>query len=399
MKAIKRVKPAELAALPDMPAKQERSNVVVLPERDVYPELEPLDDSLLLSPAPLKKRKAERVRAEFRPMPDFAPFFNMGTPLPWKRNKAFSGYCLDVSNEDYQAFPAVNAGLLDNATQAEMHHYMTEPPSDKYSNEGAADAFTTGTLLHWAVLEPWKFDAEHIHDHMDFSDTQGLATEANRERRLEDPRLIVTQKHLDKAFRCRDAVIAHPRALELLGDLSPSGRVEGEYTTEASGIVWDQINGLWRKIRVDLLRPGVSKPLVDVKTTAFPLERFEREAIKNGYLGQAAWYMDTHALLTGERRNWVWVVVTKFEPFMCRLFWMVNRPPDDPLYQESKLKYTRELLGLDDSLRLGRLFMWRDAAIQTLDLRERGMEGDLHPSTVRSIWAGYEQENRDPEIY
>lgn len=397
MKAIIRTN-----TLPALDPLEEKSAPAEKPSRVVsirpaLPDLPPLVEAEVVGEKP--KRDRNLVRPEQLPMPDFAPYFDPELGPEWERSREFGGYCLGVPNEDYHAWHGVSQGLLKHPTQAEMHWDMVRPRGDDFGTESSAEKFTTGTLLHWAVLEPWKFTAQHMNDHMVLSETAGLATKSNQEQRLEDPRLIVTQRHLEVAFRALEAVKCHPDASRLLGEGVDHPQEGKDFATEASGFVWDEENRLWRKIRVDLLRRDPSLPLIDVKTTAKPIHDFLTwEVKKNGYDFQAAWYMDTHTLLTGQRRHWCWIVVTKTEPFMCRVIDFYNRPPEDPLYDKSSLCAARTLIGLDPSPRLGRLFMWRSAAKDTLEARRSGV-GSLSPSMVRSMWPGYEYEDTRASYY
>lgn len=402
MKVIQRIPaPSALEAMPEPTAPV--SAVVEVREPDSLPDLDPIYDD---ADEPKKRRHVhqEPVRTELLPTPDFRPYFDSFTRPsslvnPWERSKEFRGYCLDVPMDQYRKWPALNQGLLSHPTQAEMYHDMVRSREDDFATESSAVKFTSGTLLHWAVLEPWKLTEKHMHDHMVLSSTDSLATQKNMDLRKEvgPDMLVVRPRDLEVAFRAYDAVMAHPDAVALLEDAHNGHR--DRVAMEASAEVLDAETGLWRKIRMDLLHKSPSVPLIDVKTTARTIgEWHQYEVRKNGYDIQATYYMDTHTLLTGERRDWVWIVVTKEEPFMCRVFDFRNLSKDDPLYEMSGLRRARELIGLDNSVRLGRMFMWRNAALETIAMQDAGMK-TLSPARIRSIWQGYEQEDKRPEYY
>lgn len=314
--------------------------------------------------------------------PDFNPYFDVNTSLPVTAEMV-KGYRCGLDEQVYRQFTGVNSSLLKSATCCEMLHDLTKPRTDDFSTASAAEKNTTGTILHWAVLEPWKFEDKHRDNHMMLCETDGLATKSAQKQRAENPgKLLVTGEYIEKAARCREAIEMHPHAMELL---------KLDSRKEASGFVFDPRNMIWRKQRLDLF-PVNANILCDVKTTAFPLYRFEDEGWTRGYYQQAAWYLDTHFLLTGEwREAFWWIVVTKEEPFMCDTFFMRNLKPSDPLYQDPKckLRIARERLGLDMSARLGRLQMFCTAARETNQLRERGIK--LTRPLMRQTWPGYEQ--------
>lgn len=313
-------------------------------------------------------------------IPDFRPY--LAPP------KAAKGYH-QLGEREYHAFPAVSSGLLKNPTQAEMLHEKMQ------SEDETTEALTLGTLTHAICLEPWKFGQEEWEKHFVLCPTKGLNTQAAEATRRDNPgKLLVTPDLLDLAVRIRkEAVETNPDAIRYLN--SPDGM------KEATGIVWDPVFQCSRRIRVDYLpRNGKAfgNYLLDIKTTRKPLHEFEREAWHQGYYQQAAFYLDTHELMTGHRPDmWVWLVLTNTEPLMSAVFYMRNLSGTHPLYNEtSKLRQARERLGLDDSARLGRLPMFLAAARETEVLRAEGAELDQH--TLRRVWAGYEQTGGQ-EIY
>lgn len=319
-------------------------------------------------------------RPEFR-MPDFAPYFDAGAELPGRR---VAGYIGDLDFDAYKRFPAVNASLLKEPTQAEMLHRLTGGAArDDYATEARAYSLTLGSLVHFAVLEPHVFD-EGWGNRFVESPTKGIATQAAQEVRAENPgKTVLTLDMLDSMRRCRDAIWLNPMIRETM---SPKGRCE------CSGLCWDDASGVWRKTRPDYL-PDAGNYMVDVKTISAPIYRFADEAWKWGYYMQAAWYLDTHQLLTGQRLDlFYWVVVsTDLSVPMARLIEFENLPADHALYAESKLRIARERIGLDDSGRIGRLQMFVAAANETIEVA-RNVDA-ISERTARQIWPAYEQES------
>lgn len=296
---------------------------------------------------------------------------------------AFKGYQA-MDEGAYHAFPAVSGGLLAETTQAEMLFNRQKPPSAGNDSE----SLVLGTLVHAVCLEPWKFGLTEWEKHFALCPTKGLDTKAANEVRAANPgKLLVTPELLDTASRIRkEAIETNPDAVKYLS--SPNGMAE------ATCITWDPVFQCSRKIRVDYLpRSGSAfgNYLLDIKTTRKPLHSFEFEARKLGYFLKAAWYLDTHELLTGHRPEmFIWLAVTNVEPYMSRLFFMRNRRQNDPLYGDPncQLRIGRERIGLDPSARVGRLPTFLEAARETESMRVDGIP--LTATNLRRVWTGYE---------
>ncbi len=317
-------------------------------------------------------------------LPDFSPYL-----APPSAPAAYH----QMEEAAYHAFPAVSSGLLKECTQAEMLFNRMKPSDD---GEDKVDR-VLGTLTHAIILEPWKFGLLEWEKHYVLCPTKGLDTKAAEETRANNPgKLLVTAELLDIAMRIRrEAIETNPDALRFLS--SPNGM------KEATGIVWDTKFSCARKIRVDYLPmsgTAIGDYLLDIKTTRKSLGGFENEAWNLGYYQQAAYYLDTHEILTGHRPAcWRWLVTTKTEPFMSRVFFMRNLKPTDPLYKDPKckLRQVRERLGLDDSPRIGRLPQFLSAARETQAFRGSLTE-NMPLAEVRRIWTGYEQSD-ETEIF
>lgn len=347
---------------------------------EVSDDYVPVPESVAPSAPPVPPRYA---------LPDFRPYFS--------RPDVSKGY-FPMESDDYHRFPAVNAGLLKHATPAEMLHSLMDDapqgePGEVESVEEQKEALTLGTLTHAIILEPWKFQPEHFDKYfVRFTETKGLNTKAAKEAILSNPgKLLVTPKLIETAYRIRaEAFDTNEYAQELLK--SPDGMIE------SSGLAWDPANEIMRKIRPDYL-PRKGKAfgdyILDIKTTRKPLHQFPKECWTMGYFTQAAWYLDTHELITGHRpHSFVWLVVTNKAPFMSRLFFMQNRDRHDPLWKHSTIKPARETLGLEPSAAIGRLGMFKAAALDTIGAGDT----ELNPLNVRRLWAGYEGESPMFEI-
>jgi len=307
---------------------------------------------------------------------NFDAFFSRSTPKP--AGQPWLGGIAQVDETAYRSFPAISASMLKNATAAEMWHDMTEPRADHFGTEAEAEKWTVGILVHWCVLEPWRFDDSSAH--LVLSPTKGIATKAAQAIRAEDSRLLVSPELMTTAIACRRAIDAHDEIRSLLSHQKAQ--------RELSLFRFDEIAECWFKARIDYC-PAQANYLLDVKTTAFPLPQFPREAIKRGYHIQAAWYLDLWHRLTGEWRNrWQFVVVTKSAPFMARTFHFDNWQLSHPLYDsKSPLKEARELIAK-------RVAIFTTAAAETREQLRRG--NTLSEGQIRQLWPAYEFEESTP---
>lgn len=340
-----------------------------------------------------QSKKAAKIVPELLPVPDFTPYFDRLTPLPGERSKQHKGYLVGVPDEKYFAWQGVNASLLGEKTACEMLHYMRTKREDDFGTEARAQAFTVGTLVHWCVLEPWRFDPENKDRFMVLCETEGLATKRAMAQRKEQPQhLLVTGDHLRQAHECLVAIRCHERAMHLLTNPHLN------FAQEVMGAWFDPELSIWRKWKIDLM-PINGNYMLDVKSTRRNLYEFERDGWEYDYWLKAAWYLDSHYMLTGEWKEiFYWINVTKSAPFMARVEHQVNLRPSDPDYEGSKLAQARARIGLDpESMRLGRLTTFIQCASETEQLRRAQVE--LDSMLLRKTWPGYENETPDHLIY
>lgn len=308
---------------------------------------------------------------------NFAPFFDSslalpGTPLEGSRYRR-------IEDAPYRSFPGLNASLLKAPTAANAFHELTH-------TKEPSGSLALGTVLHAAVLEPWKLSPEQWQEHFVECPTVGLDTQKAKACQAENPgKTMITAKLLDTARECATALTWNDEAQRWL---NPDG---GRFL-EASGLVFDRLRfGCWRKIRVDLL-PRAANYMLDVKTTSRALGDFVGECWKFGYFLQAAWYLDTHKILTGVHLDYfIFIAITTEAPFLSRVFVVPNLKPGDPLYSDSVLAKARALLGLDDTERLARVPVILNSMRETNAAVERGQE--LTPGMLRLLWPGFEHES------
>lgn len=282
--------------------------------------------------------------------------------------------------DDYAAIPALNASLLKHATPCEMFHEL-RTPQDRQCDmpESRAEAFALGEAAHKAILEPHLFDAGNgIEEFFQYSPTKGLTTKAAQNAFAQDPsRPLVTPEIIDAAKRIRDAVFKNRLADQLL-------RAQGLH--EASAVAWDEELQVMRKARFDHLPGHPASWIMDIKTTIGGINKWElRKAIrKRDYHVQAAWYLDTLRLISGEgRAQFLFVFVTKTEPFMAKVAELDDVP-------RGLLAEARNLLMGGDGM-VGRAPMFVNAAREFI---QRVQEQHADPM---GAWEGYENQEA-PEI-
>lgn len=200
----------------------------------------------------------------------------------------------------YRAWKAVNASAIWDGRRSPRHlmhaiRTMREP----------TPTLQFGTLVHAAVLEPARFEAQTVPPPINpktgepyGADSKAYATYAAKH----PGKMILSEADIARIGRIRDAVMSHKRARELL-------TIKG--AEEVSG-VWD-CEGVRCKFRADRFLPGVC--LVDLKTTRdASRNEFGWSCKKFGYYVRAAFYTDGCRALTGEDTDMVFIAVESDEP-------------------------------------------------------------------------------------
>ena len=229
----------------------------------------------------------------------------------------------------------INASLLKEPTPLHAKYAMDD-------DDGTSEALSIGDALHKAVLEPEAFEKQFNDFYLLWTETKGLDTKKAVEARIINPdKILITQDHLDKIRWMRDSVHRHKLAAHLLAQCT---------YRELSGVAPDKDLGIVRKIRVDACDgigiPGASWSdyLLDLKSTRNVLE-FGREIRNYSYDIQAAYYLDTDALITGRpRQGFVFIACSNTPPFCSRVYHLL---PEQ--IQKARDIYKRRVAALADA--------------------------------------------------
>jgi len=191
-------------------------------------------------------------------------------------------------------------------------------------------AMTLGTLIHSAVLEPDKFAAETIvmPEGIDRRTKAGKEAAAEFEARAEGKTILT----VDQDAICTGIINSlfsgrHETARKLL----EGGKPEVSFAWE------DAMTGQMSKCRVDWLRSD--NIMVELKSTEDASHKaFMRQCANLDYDLSAAWYRGGVKAVTGEKMDYVFVVVETSAPFEVAVYM-----PDDAFFENGKAKIRQAL--------------------------------------------------------
>lgn len=184
-----------------------------------------------------------------------------------------------MSNEAYHNIEALSASGLKMMAKSFRLYYVKHQLKRTYS-----PALDIGTALHEAVLEPEKFNIGNYND------------------------LTAAQVN---SLHC---MVNNTKVM--------FGYILNKTSNEVSFLCEDKDFGVDRKIRVD----GYDREngiVYDLKSTRHASPKaFERDAYELGYFTQAAFYLDTLALMGLKANNFAFLVtpsISPFEPYAYRV--------------------------------------------------------------------------------
>ena len=208
---------------------------------------------------------------------------------------------LDMSEEDYRADAGISQSLL------KLLKTDGGPARLKYGDpQGHTRPQKFGTLFHYAMLQPDKFERRYAPTDLERTGTKAWI-EAEQ---MATGRELVKRLDYEKAMRMRDALLRwSPVARELL----TSGKVAVEqpfFWTDPETVA--RCKGLADGVNHDY------QVLFDLKSAEdASLQGFRWAARKWGYALQAAWYLDGWPLADGwDPQEFVIFAVEKDPPYL-----------------------------------------------------------------------------------
>jgi exodeoxyribonuclease VIII len=217
------------------------------------------------------------------------------------RGTMMDGIYPGIINEVYQRDPAVSKSRLVDFDKLPARVIMMR---DKEETVPQA----LGSLFHTAALEPQEVDARYHFVDLDRRGTKAWDAEEARAA----GRTIVKVKDVERVYRMRDALLAHPTAKYLVQD-RPKNLVESSWW-------WtDPLTGLQCRCRPDLYVPALDT-MVDLKSCENAgLIGFARNAADFRYDWQVVHYL-SGARALGHNPSFVFIAIEKEEPHQIGLY-------------------------------------------------------------------------------
>lgn len=242
------------------------------------------------------------------------------------------GLYRDVDFDTYTTWPAVNASTLNlfSRTPAHVHYDML------HGGKETTPALELGWLVHLAVLEPERFEADVVvPPKVDKRTKAGKATWARFEAANPD-KMLVDEQTREKVKAMAKSVFEHETAGEFF---SGSGHNE-------VSILWeDKKHGFPCKGRIDRVSTIGEYPIIgDLKSARDASRReFERSIAKYGYHISAAHYLagleELYPIPDGAPfRRFVFPVVESEPPYLCAVYEL-----DDIALEEGELQRQKYL--------------------------------------------------------
>lgn len=242
-----------------------------------------------------------------------------------------------MSNADYHAHPSIGSSMAKTFRQS-RRQYFGQFVERNLADSARSDAMDLGTVAHAAILEP------HIIEDLIVEITPEVLTSNGQRRgkawdafaKENEGKILFAPGDIRRVRAMQAACYKHPIAGALL-------RREGP--TEDSLFIECNKSGLQRKCRID---KHTDDFIVDLKTTADASPAgFARTIANLDYEFSAAWYVDVTEQFTGQRKDFVWIVVSVEPPHAVRVY---NLLPEDELTAWNAMESTLyDLAGCYDS--------------------------------------------------
>lgn len=204
------------------------------------------------------------------------------------------GLVSDLDEREYHAGPELSSTGAKTILRAPaLYQWQQEHPYH-------SDAFDLGNVVHGLVLGT-GWDAVIV----EADSWRGRSAQEARAQARAIGVVPILQADHNRAVNMAMAVARHPIAGPLF---------RGEGKSEASAFWTDNDTGVRCRARFDRLNPG---QIVDLKTAADanPVG-FGRAVASFSYDLQAAWYQEAHHAVTGERPEFLHVIVEKNPPHL-----------------------------------------------------------------------------------
>jgi exodeoxyribonuclease VIII len=208
----------------------------------------------------------------------------------------------DLPAGEYHAHPARSKSYL-------WKLYSGTPAHAEFGEAETTPAMDLGTAVHFAALEPEKFESDLIRGP---DDRRGNKWKDALEEGAAYGKLVLTSGDYDKARRMGDAA----RKLSIVRQLS-----EAQILREPSAFWTDGETGIECRCRPDIYCPAL-EIIADLKTTgdASPFT-WSKRAADMGYHAQEAWYTDGWQLAGGGGVDgFVFIVIESDHPHLAAAY-------------------------------------------------------------------------------
>jgi exodeoxyribonuclease VIII len=250
----------------------------------------------------------------------------------------------DLPAGEYHAHPARSKSYL-------WKLYSGTPAHAEFGETETTPVMDLGTAVHFAALEPDKFESDLIRGP---DDRRGNKWKDALEEAAAYGKLVLTSGDYDKAGRMGDSL----RKLPIVRQLS-----EAQILREPSAFWRDEETGLECRCRPDIYCPAF-EIMADLKTTgdASPFI-WSKRAADMGYHAQEAWYTDGWQLAGGDRvEGFVFIVVETDYPHLAAAYELTPEA-----VHEGRLAMRKALLTYRDCRDSGE-YPGYPAEVQSLDL-------------------------------
>ena len=235
-----------------------------------------------------------------------------------------------MQREEYEAVDAVNWSTLKHLGKSGEHYLHAL----RAGGGEDTDAKQRGRVTHLAVFEPERFSRDVIVYPKTRSGKDWDAFETKHAGKE-----IVASRMFDAATKIANAARTHPMAAGYLAGGLPEHTLQWKY--KSPPIAHLEGFEIDCKGRVDFIANVGA--IVDLKSTkdASPTG-FAREVLRYEHHAAAAFYVDGHEAMTGQRLPFVFVAVEASAPYVVQVY----RVPDDVL-ELGRERYTALLAQLN----------------------------------------------------